>query len=327
MNFKRGTILLFLLYLTLYGTFAFANEKFVVVDKLNRKIEITAPIKRAIFISLYELIPAFNLWDRVVGINRWAYCNTLLKNFHKLAHIPSVGTGGDINIEKIISLKPDLIITWVYKPQIISFLANKGEKVLAVYPESLKELYQDIFLIGRLFKKEKRAKDIIKNINRVFSLINSRVSKIPMEKRKRILWLWGTETTVNGGIGVQNDVIRLIGGINPAASINLKNIVVPLEKIIIWNPDVIFIWGNAKYGEKHLLSSLRWSCVKAVRDKKVFKAPPWSTWSPRLAIIALWMAKKTYPELFKDINIDRYSREFSLKVFGKPLSYTNEMDK
>jgi len=52
----------------------------------------------------------------------------------------------------------------------------------------------------------------------------------------------------------------------------------------------------------------------------VYKAPEWSTWSPRLAPIALWMAMKTYPEYFRDINLYKVTDEFYRKVFG--ISYS-----
>jgi iron complex transport system substrate-binding protein len=93
-----------------------------------------------------------------------------------------------------------------------------------------------------------------------------------------------------------------------------------MERIISWNPDVIFIWGNASYTARSILQSSQWRFIKAVREGRVYKAPEWSTWSPRLAPIALWMAMKTYPEYFRDINLNKVTDDFYWKVFGISFS-------
>ena len=291
----------------------------LIKDKLGRRIEVAVPVKRAVFISLYEFIPALGFWNRVVGVNRWAFKNTLLQRFEQLRTIPPVGTGGDINIEAIMALEPDLVIVWIYKPQIVKFMEKRGLTVIAVYPESLEELYQDVRLCGRLFAEEQRTEEVLSSMEGIFDVIRSRVSRIPEGKRRKVLWLWGKPTTVNAGIGVQHDVIGLIGGINPAQQIKVKNVDVSLEKIVVWNPDVIFIWGSAKYGPQDLIKSSQWAAVKAMKEGRVYKAPSWSTWSPRLALIALWMAQKTYPEFFSDVCVRCLADGFYRKVFGIPF--------
>ena len=52
----------------------------------------------------------------------------------------------------------------------------------------------------------------------------------------------------------------------------------------------------------------------------MYKAPIWSTWSPRIAPIVLWMAVKTYPEHFQDINLEKKFDDFYQLVFGIPYS-------
>src|SRR5208337_4485068 len=110
-----------------------------------------------------------------------------------------------------------------------------------------------------------------------------------------------------------------IGGLNAASEIGDRNADVPLEKIIRWNPDVIFIWGSAKYKVSDILDNPQWKHINAVKIGRVFKAPEWSTWSPRLAPVALWMAMRTYPELYKDINFNDCMEKFFQNVFG--ISY------
>jgi iron complex transport system substrate-binding protein len=92
-----------------------------------------------------------------------------------------------------------------------------------------------------------------------------------------------------------------------------------MEQIVAWNPDVIFIWGHAGYSAQDILDSPQWRRISAVREGRVYKAPRWSNWSPRIAPVVLWMATKTYPDSFKDVDLDRCFEDFYRNVYG--ISY------
>ncbi len=81
---------------------------------------------------------------------------------------------------------------------------------------------------------------------------------------------------------------------------------------------MIFIWGNAGYTAQSIIGGPQWRFIQAAKDGSVYKAPKWSSWSPRLAPVALWMAKKTYPEYFRDVDLDKLTDAFYGKVFGIP---------
>jgi len=301
------------------------------IDKRGKKIIIDVPVKRAVIVISYELIPALDLWNQVVGVSVWAEkdCD-IYKAFIKVNpdfKKPTIGAGINLNIETILKLKPDLIITWTYVPQVVDYLESKGFKVFTIHPDNLAEFYQVLRIYGKLFGKEKKAEETIKEMEKIFNLIKRRITSIPPEKRKKILHLGGKPTTVSAGIGITNDLINLIGGINPAGVIKERNVEVSVEKILVWNPDVIFIWGNAGYNENWLFENLQWKHIKAVKMRQVYKLPDWSTWSPRVALVALYMAIKAYPEYFKDIDFEKIADNFYRKIFGISYYYVKEYEK
>jgi len=299
------------------------SSTLTITDKLGRRITLKVPVKRAIIAITPELIPALNIWDQVAGVSDWAEKNCGIYRAFVLEGLkprkPTVGIKTSLNLEAILSLNPDVVITWSYNTEVIRFLESKGIKVIAIWPDTISELYEVIRLYGRLFGKEKRAEEVIREMEGMFNFIRSRSSKIPFNQRKKVIHLSGKPTTVSGRIGVTNDVIELIGGINVGKEINARNADVSVEKIIKWNPDVIFILGLAGYNEEWLYNNSQWRFVKAVKERKVYKLPRWSTWSPRLAPIALYMAIKTYPEYFRDVNFEKMIDNFYKKVFG--ISY------
>lgn len=289
-------------------------------DHLGRRVPLEVPVKRAVVVIGYELIPALNLWDSVVGVSRWAGENCgafkIWMQRDRTKQKTSVGEASDLHLETLYKLKPDVIITWGYYPELLNFLEQKGFKVIAINPEGLSDLYGTIRLFGKIFGKEKRAEEVINEMEKMFQFIRERVRDLPLGKRRKVLYLGGTPTRVYGKIGVISDVIQIIGARNVAEGLPVRYADVSVERIIQWNPDVIFIWGHAKYDESWIYGNSQWQILKAVKRREVYKLPKWSSWSPKLAPLALLMATKTYPELFKDINFESKVDEFYRRVFG-----------
>jgi iron complex transport system substrate-binding protein len=236
------------------------------------------------------------------------------------ARIPSAGSGTDVNIEALLKLKPDVVLTWTYKPESVRFMEQKGLNVIAVYPDTLAEMFSLLELQGRLFGHEKDALRTAQSMNQVFDLVRGRAARLPAARRKKVLWIGSRQNGVAGSGGLTHELIRMLGAQNVAGGIAQRNADVSVETIVSWNPDVIFIWGNAKYGVNDILTNPQWRFIKAVREKRVFKAPEWSTWSPRLGPIVLWMASRTYPELYTDIDVHAIADRFCRDVFGVPLT-------
>jgi len=290
-------------------------------DKLDRTVRISLPVRKAVFFQTYEFIPALGAWDRVAGVGRFAYTNDLIRAVKPdiARTVPSMGSGTDINIEALLKLRPDVVVTWAFKPENVQFMEKNGLTVVAVYPDSISELYDMMDLIGRMLGKEKETKRTKANMEELFDTVRKRTAKIPADQRRKVLWIGSRPHAVAGGTGATNEMIAMIGGVNPAAEIGQRNADVSIERIIRWNPDVIFIWGNAKYGPRDILRNPQWRTVAAVGNGRVYKAPEWSTWSPRLAPVALWMAMKTYPEYYRDMNYAAAADRFYRKTFG--ISY------
>lgn len=296
-------------------------------DKLSRVVNIPVPVERAVFFQTYELLPALNVWDKVVGIGTFAYDNDLMKAAKPdINKIPSAGSGTDVNIEVLIKLKPDIVITWTWKPEVIRYMEDRGLRVVGIYPESLSELYEVMRFHGKIFKREKKIDSAISEMERIFSIIKKKTSTIPDDKKRKVLWIGSKPTSVACGIGITNDIFKMIGGMNTAGHIPQRNADVSIEQIIAWNPEVIFIWGNAKYKKEDILYNPQWRHIKAVRDGRVFKSPDWSTWSPRIAPVALWMAMKTYPEYYRDIDMRKMIENFYIRVYEISYSKVKQIE-
>jgi len=297
-------------------------------DKMGRTVTVQTPVKRAVLYETYELLPVTGAWSQVAGISRFAYDNDLLLAVKPdIRKIPDAGSAFDINPEVLLKLKPDVVFTWSISPKTIQFLEKKGLPILAVYPESVHELYEVMRLQGKLFGKEKQVESAIVKMEEMFNLIRTRVANIPPKTRKKALYLTGKQTKVNGRIGITHDLFTMMGLENAAREIGERSTDVSLEKITGWNPDLIYIWGSARYSAADLIMNPQWRHIKAIKQRDVHKAPMWGTWSPRLAPIALWMASTAYPERFKDINVTKTIDRFYRDVYGIPYAKVEQIER
>lgn len=289
-------------------------------DKTGTAVSVRVPVRRAVLYETYELLPVTGAWDRVAGISRFALENDLLQavkpDFSRA--INSAGSAMDVNAEALCRLRPDVIITWSSNPKAVAFLRARGLPVIAVYPESIAELYDVMRLQGKLFGKERKVETAIREMERIFSLIRSRTASIPANGRRRAVWIGSKPTTATGRVGITSNLFRIINLENAADSIAGRTADVPLERIASWNPDLVFIWGNARYGAADIIANPQWRHINAVKNRAVYKAPHWSIWSPRIAPIALWMASRAYPERFRNVSIEKTTDAFCRKVYGIP---------
>ncbi len=305
-------------------------------DGLGRVVKIPVPVKRAvILVGPDDLIPALNIWNKVVGVSTYTYAHDDLlraaKPDWKDNVVPVASGMADVNIEALIKLRPDIVVTWSYSHKTIRFMEQNGLRVIAINPETLREFYGVIDLFGRLFGRGKEAARTINEMEGIFRLIQERVSGIPSDKIKKVLWVHygGKPTSVACNGSLLAVMLKEIRALNPAASImpgRGGSADVSIEKIIAWNPDVIFIWGYAPYKARDILDNPQWRYIRAVKDGRVYKAPERSTWSPILAPLSLWTAMRVYPEYFKDVDFEKVVDDFYKKVFGIPCSKVKDFE-
>lgn len=305
-----------------------AAEALSYTDKLGRTVRIEVPVRRAAPLQLYDFLPALRCWERIVAISRAAHADP-----HMLAAkpdiasaIPAAGGGSDLNVEALLKVKPDLVITWTVQPDNVRFLEEKGLTVIAVNPADLAETLQLLEFQGRLYGREREAQRASQEMRRIIDLIASRTQDVAAREQQNVLFLSQTQNTVSGEAHLNHDLIVRIGARNAAGGMPQKVTAVPIETIVSWNPDVIFVWGFATFSAKDVLNNPQYRFVNAVRNGRVYKAPRWSTWSPNVAPIALWMAKKTYPQRFRDVDLDAATDRFSRSVFGFPMVQAERND-
>lgn len=159
--------------------------------------------------------------------------------------IESIGGISNLNVEKIVSLKPDLVISGSMIPQKSSLQLDKmGVPIVCVIEkQDFEGLYENISKIGQLVGREQAAD----SLNKQMRLQAAQVAKEMSEKNrgvepKGVYYVVGFGPTGNftaGGNSFINDIIAMAGGRNIAADI--KGWSYSLEALMQADPDYIMI--------------------------------------------------------------------------------------
>ncbi len=265
-------------------------------DALGREVFLNSPPQRLIPLApnLTEILYALGLGDRVVGVT--THCNYPPEVSLK----PRVGSYISLNIEKIISLSPDLVIGTVdgNEHYVLDLLEQARIKAFFVNPRTVNQVMEAILMIGRACGAVERAGELSgrlsQRVDRVLGLIGSR-------KRPLVFLQIHVHPimTVNRNT-VHHDLIHLAGGINMTAEEAITYPRISLEEVIRSKPDVIVISSMERGGKFETAKQewLKWKSIPAVQEKRVhlIDSDLIDRPSPRLIEGLEMMARFIHPE-------------------------------
>jgi iron complex transport system substrate-binding protein len=287
-----------------------------VTDFRGKKIEVTRPVSRIVCLIESALSGLYMLGaeDRVVGISTNIYTGNVFSYYAELderirtRRLPTPGNWDFVNIESVISLKPDLVIVWAHQTESIRALEERGVPVFGVFIEKKEDVYAEITALGKLTGREKRAEQLIQYTMREIDRIEKQVKAIPDSRRPGVYYMWaqGNLETSCGGSTV-NDLITLAGGKNVCSHIPREHVVVNMENLLSWNPDIIVMWYNEKKDPVHILHDPQWQTIKAVKEGKVYEFDDVfhsDLWTLKFQHATRIVAKWCHPEVFRNMDLE-----------------------
>ena len=320
----------------------------VVVDDNGDKVEVPERIERVVVTNILPLASALAVYlndgSRIVGMHPASYSaakNGLLGELYPevLKADTSFIQGAALNVEALLALRPDVVLVNAADRRMIDMIRGAG---LAAYAVSTSKWNYDVIETHRqwmrsleaLFPESKGKGELIDaESRRIADLVGERTASIPKAQRARIFFVfrWDTKGIVTSGRHFFGQYwCDAVGGVNVAGEMEAwnSNAAVGMEEIYGYDPDVIFVTNfTAAMPEdlyKNRIGSADWSPVKAVREKRVYKMPLgiYRSYTPSAdtPLTLLWMAKKVYPELFADVNLEAAVKDYYARVFNVKLT-------
>ncbi|WP_258187133.1 ABC transporter substrate-binding protein [Candidatus Hakubella thermalkaliphila] len=208
-----------------------------VVDDTGREIILEKAAERIISAapSNTEVLFALGLGQKVVGVGDFDDYPEEVKEKEK------VGGLYDLNLEKIISLNPDLVLVISGVEEAVARLEDKGLVIYTAEPKTLDQTLENIRKIGQLTGAHAQAQELISQMQEDIEAVKSRVADIAEEKRPKVFWVvWNDPLMSAGQDTFISDLIVTAGGVNILALDGLTGWPeYSVEKLIEHNPDVI----------------------------------------------------------------------------------------
>lgn len=293
------------------------NTSLTITDTAGNTIELAHPAERIICISngALELLVILGAGEKIVGVTNWQHTNdTLVNNYLPLAE--PVGSFQNPNIEKIVALKPDVIILYANsRPGNLEQIRKTGIPVLLIDGYMPSEIDNDTWRLARLSGTEANATAYVEFNDHYFSLIRSRLANATVTTPSVYLESL-TDYMIQGNNTGGNEMITSLHARNLAGNIS-GTLQVSKEWVLQNNPDIIVkssMETNLSKAYLALVERPGYSRIKAAQDNRVYVYYAPATSRPRYILTYIFLAKAFYPDLFTDLDpeqiVDEYTQKF-----------------
>ncbi|MBN2809942.1 MAG: ABC transporter substrate-binding protein [Deltaproteobacteria bacterium] len=325
--FSTGVLVLALILWAASGWSATRTLK----DMAGRTVTLRGPVKSVVTTFKPATLLLFSLGqqEKIVGIDSSAKHDRLFSALlPEVKALPGVGTKSTgINFETVAALAPDLVILYAQKDglELAERLAVMRIPSIVILPESFASVKTSLELMAQALEVDERAVAVNQAIDGMLTLVAARIAGLAQNQRKTGYFVGsrGLFSTATGNM-LQDDIFTRAGVINVAHDLRGYFQDISPEQFVAWNPDLIVLSQHLHQNVVERLADPALQQVRAVVHKTVYRFPcdlaPWDFPSPLSALGTLWLAHKSYPELFRDLDFEGEIDNFHLKLFGKKLS-------
>ncbi|GBE07119.1 vitamin B12-binding protein precursor [bacterium BMS3Bbin11] len=203
---------------------------------------------------LAEIVYLLGAGDQLLGVAEYS-------DFpHQVKKIQRIGGATGLDIERILSIKPDLILAWQggTRESDIASLKKLGLRVVSIKSESLEDIPESINILGELLGQQQRSSRMISEFNRHRKQIFEKYRTLPahrfvIEISSQPLMALSNRHSFGAGLGLCN-LENIYADEDKAA------ILVDLESII--SRDVEFVLLRNSVADNNLELAARKSFYK-----------------------------------------------------------------
>lgn len=203
-----------------------------VTDDIGNTVKIEKEPEKVVSLSPAntEILFALGVGDKVVG--RTDYCNYP----EETVAVGSVGDYNNPNVEKIISMAPDIVLAGdLISTDVRSQIEATGAKVLVYTPMSVDAVETAIINTGKIINANDNAKDLTENMSKKYEEIKEKTTKA--DPRKSVFIDIGSYYSA-GDDSLLGNMLKDINAENIASDAGTAWPQLSVEQIIAKNPDV-----------------------------------------------------------------------------------------
>jgi iron complex transport system substrate-binding protein len=268
-----------------------------ITDEIGRSVNITPAPQRIVSLApgITETLYELGLDDKIAGVT--SYCNWPPRARQK----PRIGGFTNPSIEKIVSLKPDLIIATIdgNRKDTVNQLERIGLPVYVINPSDTDKILNGILHIGEITNRKDAAKKLSEKLRKRLDNITAQTKN---KSKPKVFFQIGLEPVITAGRGTLiNELIGRAGGVNIAGRDTARYPRYSAEGIMAGSPDIILFAPMANDKEFTAVKKFwqQFPGIPAVKNNKIYpiNTDLISRASPRLFDAIETMAVIFHPEI------------------------------
>lgn len=204
--------------------------------------------------AMTEVVFSLGAGDKIVGVT--TYCD-----FPEQAkEITKVGDFSHPSIERIVALKPDLVIVNLPEQKRTQRELEKlGINIFVSSPTSLADIYQELAQIGKTLGQKRQADSLIE-------YMKHNLQNITKEDAKRVFVEISPRPIITiGAVTFLNDIIERAGGTNIFKDLEKDYPVVNQEAVIMRDPEIIIVLHP-----EDIAGRTGWQRIQAIKNNRVY---------------------------------------------------------
>jgi iron complex transport system substrate-binding protein len=245
-----------------------------------------------------EMLFAIGAGPRVVAVSSFD------REPPEVAQLPRVGALVDPDVERILSLTPDLVVVYGSQRDLVRQLDRASIPQFSYVHGSLADILTTIRALGARTGNAAEADRVASDINRALADIRQRVMGLT---RPRAMLVFGREPGAlrnlyaSGGLGFLHDILDVAGADDVFADIHRESIQATTEIILARAPDVIVEVRASDEAAPNLEAWQALPSIPAVRNHRILPltGSEMVTAGPRIGQAALRLARAIHPEAFE----------------------------
>jgi iron complex transport system substrate-binding protein len=229
------------------------------VDDAGTTVRLAAPALRIVSLAPHatELLYAAGAGPRVVGVlatSDWP---------PEVAGKPRVGDSRALDLERILALAPDLVVTWPYAaPAQVAPLVARGVPVFIANPATIDGIALDLERLGTLAGTLPTATARAAELRARLARLQARYAGA---RPVRVFYeIWNAPLYTIGGGHLISQALRVCGGENVFAALTLPAPGVSVEAVIEARPEAIIAGADGAVRPAWLDDWKRWPTLPAV---------------------------------------------------------------
>jgi len=282
-----------------------ADFPVTIEDDLGEKVELTEKPEKIISMapSMTEMLYSLGLGDRVIGVTNYAdYPKEATQN-------QKIGSVTDPNVEKIVSLKPDLVLAAaINKMEYVEKLKSLGIKVAGFNPTNIEETLSTMNKVGEISGEKYLAKELTKKMRGQLTEIEELVAeKLKENERPDVFYeIWHDPLTTAGEGTFIDDLIHTAGGRNLGALAEGSWPQFDMETMLVENPEVYISSHHSSahtFTKEGLKERPNYSALNAVKNDRIYfiEQNLVTRPSPRIILGLKDLVKSIWPDLKDEV--------------------------